>query len=184
MKLNIGSGAPPAGFGIANGWVNVDALAWPVEVRADACALPFRDGTFEAVHCAHLIEHLRLDTVPAFLCEVRRVMRRDAVLFISAPDGDRARDVQSDYWVRMTKRGGAVPGWSHEWVCTVRKLRVLLHDADLVPTWATALPQGHPPNSHGWPVDLEARFLCRRGDFGWPNQYAPPYSAVRIWATG
>lgn len=41
--------------------------------QADGCALPFRDGAFDRVHCSWLLEHVR-DPV-SILREVRRVLR-------------------------------------------------------------------------------------------------------------
>ena len=36
----------------------------PIELtKADVCALPFKDGTFDAVYCAHMLYHI--DSVKA-----------------------------------------------------------------------------------------------------------------------
>lgn len=175
MKLNVGSGAVPSPLA---GWTNLDATAWPVHIQADAMALPFRAGAFETVHCSHVIEHVPERNAAALLYELRRVMRRDATLYISGPDGSRTKDIDSSYWSYMTRHGGNVPGWQHEWTCTVARLRRMLLAVGLVPSWAMALPQGHPLNTHSWPLDLEARFICRRDDFGWPRSFPPGYQVI------
>src|SRR5438552_11211859 len=100
MKLNVGSAVVP----LNTGWINLDATAWPVHVQADARLLPFRSNSFEAVHSSHVIEHIPMIDVPNFLSELRRVMRRDAVLYISAPDGTRTKAINSSYWSYMARR--------------------------------------------------------------------------------
>lgn len=173
--LNIGSGSRPSD-NLTFLWV--DAGAWPVDVAADLRALPFRDGHFAHVNCSHLIEHVPFtDVVPA-LRELRRVLHRDGVLFASGPDMERARATHSREWVEFTRRGGYKPGWEHRWTCTVRKLRRLLIEAGFVPTWVKAAPPGYPANTHAWPVDFEARFVCRRDDFPWPTSFPTDYQVV------
>jgi ubiquinone/menaquinone biosynthesis C-methylase UbiE len=47
--------------------------------------LPFKDGTFDGIHCSHVIEHLPPEKVHAFLNEAGRVLTRGGVLVISTP---------------------------------------------------------------------------------------------------
>lgn len=174
MRLNVGSGKAAnalAAPSTPNQFLWYDLHGWPVHVRGDALQLPFRDESFEIIHCAHLIEHIQRDEVIDFLREMRRTLRKNGYLYISSPDAGRTREIKSEYWTFLTHHGGGTPGWRHEWEPTVKSLRALLVEAGFSPNWATALPQGHPPNTHAWPVDLEARFVCRRDDFKWPNHY-------------
>lgn len=167
-RLNIGSGAKTQ----ANlTFLYVDLGAWPVDVSADIRALPFRNGTFAHVHCAHIIEHVKKAEALPTLIELRRVLAPAGILYIAAPDFTRARDVKSREWMRYTERGGVLKGWEHKWTCSVKRLRRLLLEAGFVPSWAPSMPSGWPPNTHQWPVDFEARFLCRRDDFPWPRSY-------------
>lgn len=53
-------------------------------VRADALALPFREGVFDAVTSFETIEHLQQR--PAFAAELERVMSPGAVLLLSTPN--------------------------------------------------------------------------------------------------
>ncbi len=85
-RLNLGCGRKPM-----EGWVNLDSRPLPgVDVIADldACAstpLPFADGTFEAFHASHLLEHLN-HPLP-FMQEVHRIAKPDAVFEIRVPYG-------------------------------------------------------------------------------------------------
>lgn len=176
MKLNVGSGpqAPPTPE-----WITLDATAWPVKVRGDARALPFHSEAFEAVHCSHLVEHVPIGDVVGLLRECRRVMRRDGVLYVSGPDGNRARAIGNAFWIHITRRGAVTrDGWAHEWECSPKRLRELLIAAGFVPTWTTGVPQNHPQNAHQWPHDLESRYICRRDDFGWPQSFPVGYNAI------
>lgn len=172
MKLNLGCGSPNAALPALNtGWVWMDLHGWPVHVVGNGLHLPFRDESLEAVHCAHVIEHVTRDEALAFVREVRRVLIYNGYCYVSTPDADRTRAIRSHYWKALTKWGGLVPGWTHQWQPTVRTLRALLVEGGLAPSWATAIPTGHPPNTHSWPVDLEARFVCRRDDFRWGTHF-------------
>jgi SAM-dependent methyltransferase len=52
---------------------------------ADALHLPFRDGHFDGVHCAHVIEHLPPGSALQLLIELARVLQSGGLLVIQAP---------------------------------------------------------------------------------------------------
>jgi len=54
-------------------------------VCADALRLPFRDQSFENVHCADLIEHFTPGDVVTLLEELYRVLQKKGILLISSP---------------------------------------------------------------------------------------------------
>ena len=56
-----------------------------IEVVCDAAELPFKDGSFDAILCRELIEHVPNDS--ALLYEIRRVLKSDGWLFITTPNG-------------------------------------------------------------------------------------------------
>ncbi|MBI4872219.1 MAG: class I SAM-dependent methyltransferase [Candidatus Riflebacteria bacterium] len=54
-------------------------------VKADACRLPFRTGSFGAVNCANIIEHLHPPQAAAMVFEAGRVLAPGGVLLIRTP---------------------------------------------------------------------------------------------------
>ena len=48
--------------------------------------LPFDDASVDCVYHSHMLEHLDCDVVPAFLSEVRRVLRPGGIHRIAVPD--------------------------------------------------------------------------------------------------
>lgn len=51
--------------------------------------IPASDGEVDAVYHSHILEHLDRDAVPIFLAEIRRVLKRDGVHRVVAPDLER-----------------------------------------------------------------------------------------------
>jgi SAM-dependent methyltransferase len=65
-------------------YVTVDLEAGPhVQVQADARDLPFRDDSFDAIVCSHVLEHIPDDVTVAH--EMARVLTRDGVALIQVP---------------------------------------------------------------------------------------------------
>lgn len=54
-----------------------------VDDRADICALPYADNTFDFVLCSHVLEHV--DDVVKAASELRRVLRPDGVALLMVP---------------------------------------------------------------------------------------------------
>ena len=54
-------------------------------ICASATRLPFRDGSFENVHCADLLEHFNTDEAWMVLKELYRVSKKGGNLLISGP---------------------------------------------------------------------------------------------------
>lgn len=50
-----------------------------------ATSLPFKNNSFEGVHCAHVIEHLFPEDAHKMLKEISRVLKKDGILVISTP---------------------------------------------------------------------------------------------------
>jgi SAM-dependent methyltransferase len=69
-------------------------------VQADAAALPFRSGAFDAAICNHGLEHfVRLD---AAIAEIGRVVKPEGAFFIAVPDASTFTDIL----YRWLARGG------------------------------------------------------------------------------
>jgi hypothetical protein len=85
VRLNLGCG-PIA----VEGYVNVDSRPLPtVDLVADVCSLPVKDGSVEEVRAAHLLEHFTDTEIrEVVLPEWSRVLERGGQLTIIAPDSD------------------------------------------------------------------------------------------------
>ena len=79
-----------------NSYVAVDVHVTPlVNVGAAAEALPFRDAQFDFVICTQVFEYLP-DPIQA-AAEIRRVLRKGGILFLSAPSVF-LRENNQEYW--------------------------------------------------------------------------------------
>src|SRR5260221_459409 len=93
--LNAGSGPSTArqlhpGFR-SPGWretrIDIDPAAEPDVVGSITdMTEPFAGGSFDAVWCSHVLEHLFTHQVPAALAEFRRVLRPDGFALVTSPD--------------------------------------------------------------------------------------------------
>lgn len=54
-------------------------------MRGNAIKLPYKDNSFDGVHCAHLIEHFRPNDAYKMLKEVGRVLKKDGIFVLSTP---------------------------------------------------------------------------------------------------
>lgn len=50
-----------------------------------ATKLPFKDNSFDGIHCAHVIEHLQPKDAYIFLKEASRVLKKNGILVIRTP---------------------------------------------------------------------------------------------------
>jgi SAM-dependent methyltransferase len=81
-KLNIGSGGNRL-----PGWLNVDLFPAPkVSFMNGARRWPFADGTFHAVLCEHVIEHVPKATGRHFISEAFRTLKPGTKLRVVTPD--------------------------------------------------------------------------------------------------
>ena len=65
---------------------NFEAMTGDILVHDIRRGLPANDGTVDAVYHSHVLEHLDREIVPAFLAEVRRVLKRGGVHRVVVPD--------------------------------------------------------------------------------------------------
>ena len=73
-----------------------------VDTRADLTRLPFKDGSFDAILCSHVLEHISNER--AALAELRRVLRDDGWCLILVPQ-NRALDTTYEDETITTSRG-------------------------------------------------------------------------------
>lgn len=87
LRLNLASGTD-----IRDGWVNVDAVAWPSARRPpDAYwqagqRLPFGDETADEVYAGYLFLHVEPLLHKSLLADIRRVMKPGAFLTVGEVD--------------------------------------------------------------------------------------------------
>jgi hypothetical protein len=97
--------------------VTVDLHAFPtLDVQADGCRLPFRDGAFATTVCIDVLEHVPPAWRAGLVKELRRVT--SDLLVIGGPMGPAAEavDRRLERWFRRTERH--VPDWLEEHVAT------------------------------------------------------------------
>lgn len=83
LKLNIGCGS-----NTLPGWLNVDLRGgWNNAVWMDAtCTFPIPEGSFEAVLCEHMIEHIPKEKATGLITEVFRVLKPGGKFRVITPD--------------------------------------------------------------------------------------------------
>lgn len=89
MKLQVGSSdhRRSAAMYKRAEWTNLDIIQAPgVNVRGSGFCLPFETGSFEEVHCIHVLEHLTRDKYPVMLREMHRVLAPGSPLYVEVPD--------------------------------------------------------------------------------------------------
>jgi ubiquinone/menaquinone biosynthesis C-methylase UbiE len=90
-------------------------------VRADACCLPFRNGSFDTVVAGEIIEHI--SNVGFFLDEVYRVLRQNGTLLGDTPN---ACDLKCIVDLLRGKKQTITQGTTHVHVLDEHSLRLLL----------------------------------------------------------
>ena len=88
LYLNLGSG--PRGVAAAN-WINIDGFKDNnVHYLCDfSRPLPFENETFDGIFCEHVLEHFTYENGRALLIECKRILKRDGVLRVVVPDGNK-----------------------------------------------------------------------------------------------
>jgi ubiquinone/menaquinone biosynthesis C-methylase UbiE len=77
---------------IVNGMLENERIKSKVSLLdGDACVLPFRDGVFDVVIAADVLEHI--PKIADALSEIKRVSRSGASLLVSAPIESRLRNI-------------------------------------------------------------------------------------------
>jgi predicted SAM-dependent methyltransferase len=83
LRLHLGCGAT-----LLDGWVNIDSVARAPGVRddLDLTALPWPDGSVDAVLAEHVFEHLSFAEEARLWPEMARILRPGGVLTVEMPD--------------------------------------------------------------------------------------------------
>ena len=88
MKLQVGSSEVRGIYKRAE-WINLDLQDVSndgVNVIGSGLELPFKDNSFDEIHCIHVLEHLTRDKPPVMMDEMYRVLKPGAKLYVEVPD--------------------------------------------------------------------------------------------------
>ena len=82
--FNLGAGTEWS----KKGWETLDHddVTKPLKLRNQAWKLPYDNELFEIVFCSHVIEHISHFQIEKTICEINRVMKKDGILRLIAPD--------------------------------------------------------------------------------------------------
>ena len=76
-------------------YITTDLYSPLADVKADLCALPFEDDSFDVIFCNHVLEHIPDDTQA--MCELYRVMKKGGWGIFQVPqDINRAHTFEDD----------------------------------------------------------------------------------------
>jgi predicted SAM-dependent methyltransferase len=82
LRLHLGAGTHRL-----DGWVNVDLVGMPADVRWDLTKqLPFPNGSASGVFLEHVLEHFPLATALDMLAECSRVLAPGGIVRVGVPD--------------------------------------------------------------------------------------------------
>lgn len=126
MKLQVGSSNVSGRY--KQGWINLDIEDHEgVTIVADASKhIPFETGTFDELHCVHVLEHVTRDNYVPMLQEMHRVLEPGGVLYVEVPDFQgtvrnltaafEAGDVEAIHvWTTSVYGKNERKGMSHHW---------------------------------------------------------------------
>lgn len=125
LILNVGCGEQYCEW-----MVNCDRYSPKVDIRCDAKDLPFKDGTFDVLHCIHVVEHFDFQEAFDVLREWKRVLKSGGKLVIETPNFKRLceRFLELDERAYPAFYGMFfaypwVPGQLHKFLYTENQLR-------------------------------------------------------------
>jgi SAM-dependent methyltransferase len=132
------------------------------QVEGSATALPFADGSFDAVLCLEMLEHLpEADREPA-VREMLRVLRPGGRLVATFPAGDTARRL--DAW--LNKRFRRRQGRDHPWAA--EHLEHPLPDAARLAAAVEQLSAEVRVRAHAWAPAWKLVHLLYTVEWGYP----------------
>jgi len=102
--VDIGCGSKPyiKYFKYIDEYIGVDLISNEADIVANAKSLPIESNSVDVVLCNQVIEH---DAEPVkIIAEIRRILKKDGVLILSAPQMGRLHGEPNDYY-RFTKWG-------------------------------------------------------------------------------
>jgi predicted SAM-dependent methyltransferase len=135
------------------GWLNSDIAGTPgIDIALDIeKKLPFQNEALNAIYGSEVIEHIPRESVPVFLTEAHRVLRKDGVIRLTTPDvkaiceiylglNDYAslKEIEATwlepefsphYWINSMFRS-----WGHQWLWNFEALSEVAKSAGFAKT--------------------------------------------------
>lgn len=112
LKINVGCGSR-----FHPEWLNLDLHSHsPGVVSCDLTqGIPVQDGQANMVYSAAVLEHIRLQDVPVFLQECRRVLKNNGILRLAVPDLEQQAKVYLESIDRLD-HGDKKATFDREWM--------------------------------------------------------------------
>lgn len=138
MKLNVGSSVPRGRYKTDPDWVNFDLVKLKrINVVGDMVHLPFRDNSFDEIHCIHVLEHLTREKQAPVIKELKRVSKPGCPVYIEVPDFEKVCKLfleelekgnleQARIWTVSVYGKSERKGMAHHWGFTKQFLSKLL----------------------------------------------------------
>ncbi|HLP47086.1 MAG TPA: methyltransferase domain-containing protein [Candidatus Kapabacteria bacterium] len=110
--LNIGCGDR-----FHKDWENIDLVPFSADVKKiDILGrLPYRDQSFQAVYCSHMLEHLDRDAAAAFAREVFRILKKNGIFRVLVPDLEQMARLYLEKLAEL-KNGNRTVEQDYDWI--------------------------------------------------------------------
>lgn len=140
MNLNIGSSDPRGKYKGVD-WINLDICNYEnVNVLGSGLKLPFKENSFDLIHCVHVLEHVTREKNQIMLDEMCRVVKPNCEVMVEVPDFQEVIDLlhqafkKSDthkihQWTTSIYGKNERDGMAHYWGFTAPLLCKKFHKA-------------------------------------------------------
>ena len=86
------------------GFTGIDILDFGQDITWDVLdGLPFPDSSVEEIYCSHFLEHLKVDQIQDFFCEMHRVCKDGAKIEIKVPHSNFVESYYSCHFSRWNE---------------------------------------------------------------------------------
>lgn len=87
-----------------HGFTGIDILDFGQDVIWDVLdGLPFPDNSVEEIYCSHFLEHLKVDQIQDFFCEMHRVCKEGSQIEVKVPHSDCIESYYSCHFSRWNE---------------------------------------------------------------------------------
>ena len=123
-----GFDSSPEGLEISRNWLKREGLTADLRIRSMTEPLPYEDSFFDAVISVQVIHHARIAEVREIVAEIRRILKRGGLIFITVPkvksQAETFQEIEPDTFIPLD---GLEKGLPHHYF-TPDELRDLFKD--------------------------------------------------------